>query len=307
VRRFGRLLASVLALLVGTFAMIHLIPGDPVRASLGVTAPADLVASKRQSLGLDQPLPVQFWHYMSSAVTGDFGVSMSSNLPVSEIIRERLPNTLALAGLAFLVITVISIPLGIAMATVTRDGRGRGAELAFTTVTGVLVAIPEFVLAVGCVALFGVLLAALPVAGRSGPSSYVLPVFALALGPTAALTRIVRVETLRVLSTDYMRTARSKRLPTRLIYVRHALPNLLTASLTIGGLLIGSLVAGTVLVENVFAWPGVGMTFVGSITAKDYPLVQGIVVVLGFGVLVVNLLVDVLLAILDPRSTIMEG
>jgi peptide/nickel transport system permease protein len=306
-RRIGRLLGSVFALLVGTFAMVHLIPGDPVRAALGVTAPADLVASRRHSLGLDQPLLQQFWHYVAASVTGDFGVSMSSNLPVSEVISERLPNTLSLAGLAFVVIMSVSTPLGIAVASLTRDGRRRGAELAFTTVTGVLVAVPEFLVAVGCVALFGVLLAVVPVAGRSGPSSYVFPVTALALGPTAALTRIVRVETLRVSSMDYMRTARSKRLPARLVYLRHALPNLLTASLTIGGLLIGSLVAGTVLVENVFAWPGLGMTFVDSISAKDYPLVQGIVIVLGAGVLVVNLLVDVLLAILDPRSTIMEG
>jgi peptide/nickel transport system permease protein len=135
----------------------------------------------------------------------------------------------------------------------------------------------------------------------------VFPVVALAVGPTAALARIVRVETLRVLAMDYMRTARSKRLPTHRLYVRHALPNLLTASLTIGGLLVGSLVAGTVLVENVFAWPGLGMTFVDSISQKDYPLVQGIVVVLGTGVLLINLLVDVLLAVLDPRSTIKEG
>jgi peptide/nickel transport system permease protein len=232
---------------------------------------------------------------------------MSSSIPVSEVISERLPNTLALAGLAFVVIMTVSTPLGIVMAGITRDGRAKNTELAFTTVTGILVAIPEFLVAVGCVALFGVVLALVPVAGQAGPSSYVFPVVALAVGPTAALARIVRVETLRVLAMDYMRTARSKRLPTHRLYVRHALPNLLTASLTIGGLLVGSLVAGTVLVENVFAWPGLGMTFVDSISQKDYPLVQGIVVVLGTGVLLINLLVDVLLAVLDPRSTIKEG
>lgn len=306
-RRLWQLALSMLALIAGTFAMLHLIPGDPVRASLGVTAPAELVNSRRHTLGLDQPLLHQFWHYLIHVLSGDLGVSLSTNLPVAQIIHERLPSTLLLAGGALVVIMTISTPVGMVVAALTQGGQRRGLEIGFTAVASVMVAIPEFLLAVGFVALFAVVLGVVPVAGQSGPTSYIFPVAALALGPTAALTRIVRVETLRVLSLDYMRTARSKRLPARLLYVRHALPNLLTASLTIGGLLIGSLVAGTVLVENVFAWPGLGMTFVNSIAQKDYPLVQGIVLVLGTGVLIVNLLVDVALAFLDPRSTITEG
>jgi peptide/nickel transport system permease protein len=160
---------------------------------------------------------------------------------------------------------------------------------------------------VGLVYVFGVTLGWAPVAGRSGPGSYVLPVAALAVGPAAALARIVRVETLAVLQADYIRTARAKRLPARLVYFRHALPNALTATVTIGGLLLSSLIAGTVLVENVFAWPGLGSTIVQSILAKDYPVVQGVVLVYGLGVLLVNLAVDVALALLDPRSTIRES
>jgi peptide/nickel transport system permease protein len=171
----------------------------------------------------------------------------------------------------------------------------------------VLAAIPEFLLAVGLVYVFGVHLGWVPVAGRSGPDSYVLPVVSLAVGPAAVLARIVRVETLAVLQADYIRTARAKRLPDRLIYLRHALPNALTATLTMAGLLLSSMVAGTVLVENVFAWPGLGSTIVGSILAKDYPVVQGVVLVYGAGVLVVNLAVDVALGLLDPRSTIKES
>jgi peptide/nickel transport system permease protein len=135
----------------------------------------------------------------------------------------------------------------------------------------------------------------------------VLPVVALALGPAAVLARIIRVEALSVLRADYIRTARAKRLPQRLVYVRHALPNALTATLTIGGLMLASMVAGTVLVENVFAWPGLGSTIVQSILAKDFPVVQGIVLVYGTGVLLVNLLVDVALALIDPRTTIKEA
>ncbi|NKE62836.1 ABC transporter permease, partial [Lentzea sp. PSKA42] len=129
----------------------------------------------------------------------------------------------------------------------------------------------------------------------------------LATGPAAVLARIVRVELLSVLGDDFVRTARAKRLPSRLVYVRHALPNAVTATLTLGGMMLAALVAGTVLVENVFAWPGLGSTIVGSIQQKDYPAVQGIVLVYGAGVLLVNLVVDVVLALLDPRSTIREA
>jgi peptide/nickel transport system permease protein len=135
----------------------------------------------------------------------------------------------------------------------------------------------------------------------------VLPVLALAIGPAAVLARIMRVETLAVLQADYIRTARAKRLSSRVLYLRHALPNSLTATVTVAGLLLGGLVAATVLVENVFAWPGLGSTIVQSILAKDYPVVQAIVLVYGLGVLLVNLAVDVGLALLDPRSTIRES
>ena len=306
-RRLGRLVASLWVLGTAAFLMIHLIPGDPVRSSLGLTAPVELVSARRKALGLDDPLPTQYWHYLKGVFTGDFGVSMSSNLPVSQIIGDRLPATMLLAVLAFVVVVVVSVPLGAAMAVLTRGGRRRGTELAFTSSSVLLAAIPPFLLAVGLVYLFGVHLRWLPVAGRSGLDSYVLPVASLAIGPIAVLARIVRVEMLAVLGNDFIRTARAKRLPARLIYARHALPNAMTATLTLCGLLLTGLVAGTVLVENVFAWPGLGSTIVQSIQAKDYPTVQGIVLVYGIGVLVVNLVVDVLLAVLDPRSTIREA
>jgi len=143
-----------------------------------------------------------------------------------------------------------------------------------------------------------------PVASRSDLSSYVLPVLALTVVPAASLSRIVRVESLRVLGQDYMRTAQAKRLPARIRYLRHALPNLLTASLTVGGLLFSSLLAGTVLVENVFAWPGLGSTIVQAITTKDYPLVQGVVLVYGAFALLITFVVDVAVAVIDPQSTI---
>jgi peptide/nickel transport system permease protein len=307
VRRLGRLVVSLWVLVSAAFLMIHLIPGDPVRAALGPTAPVSLVNAKRASLGLNDPLIVQYWHYLRDLFTGDWGTSLTNGLPVSQIIGDRLPPTVQIAVAAFLVAVVLAVPLGLIMGVLTRGGRGRRSELAFTSVTVVLGVIPEFLLAVGLVWIFAVGLHWLPVAGKSGLSSYVLPVLALALGPAAVLARIMRVELLAVLGADFVRTARAKRLPAVRIYLRHALPNALTATLTVGGLLLSAMVAGTVLVEYVFAWPGLGSTIIQSILAKDFPVVQGIVLVYGLGVLLVNLAVDVLLALLDPRSTIRES
>ncbi|AYY12199.1 ABC transporter permease [Actinobacteria bacterium YIM 96077] len=306
-RRLARLLVSVFVVVTATFLMIHLIPGDPVRAALGLTAPADLVESRRESLGLNEPLITQYVSYLGGLFTGDLGTSMISGTPVSEIIADRLPQTALLGSLAFLTAVAIAVPLGLAMALLTRDGRRRGVELGFTSTAAVMSAIPEFLLGVALVAVFAVSLGWFPVAGMSGASSFVLPVLALALGPAMALARILRVEALRVLGEDYVRTARAKRLPRRLVYRRHVFPNALTSMLTIGGLVLGAMLIGTVLVENVFAWPGLGMTIVESILQKDYPLVQGVVLVYGTSVLFLNLAVDVVLGIADPRSTIRES
>lgn len=306
-RRLGRFAVSLWVLATTAFLMIHLVPGDPVRAALGLTAPAELVNARRQALGLNDPLPTQYWHYLRGLFTGDFGTSMASEQPVSQVIGDRLPATLQLALPAFTVVIAVAVPIGVLFAVLTRGGRRRGGELAFTSVSVLLAAVPEFMVAVGLVWLFAVRLGWFAVAGRGDAGSFVLPVAALAIGPAAVLARIVRVEMLSVLGNDFIRTARAKRLPARLVYVRHALPNALTATLTLGGLMLTGLVAGTVLVENVFAWPGLGSTIVQSILQKDYPLVQGIVLVYGIGVLLVNLVVDVVLALLDPRSTIRES
>lgn len=306
VRRTGRLLLSTWVVITTAFMMIHLIPGDPVRAALGATAPLELVNARREALGLNDPLWLQYVHYLRDLSAGRTGTSMVSGLPVSQVIGDRLPATIELAISAFLLAAALSVPAGLVMAVLTRGGRRRPGELTFTSTSVVLAAIPSFLVAVGLVWLFSVQLGWVPVAGRAGPGSYILPVVALAVGPAAVLARILRVETLAVLQADYIRTARAKRLPQRLIYLRHALPNSLTATITLGGLLLSELVAGTVLVENVFAWPGLGSTIVQSILSKDYPVVQGIVLVYGLGVLLVNLAVDIALALLDPRSTIRE-
>lgn len=305
-RRLGRLLVSLWVLVTASFAMIHLIPGDPVRGALGPTAPADLVEARRHSLGLDDPLLTQYAHYVKGVLTGDFGTSVSSQLPVSDVLSQRLPATLTLAVLGFVAAVVVAVPLGVLMGVLTRRGHGRRTELAFTTSSVVVATVPDFLIGVGLVYVFGVHLGWLPVAGNDTASAYVLPVISLAIGPAAILARIIRVEMVNVLEADFVRTARAKRLPSRTVYLGHVFPNALTAALTLCGLLLGGLVASTVLVENVFAWPGLGSTIVGSILNKDYPVVQAIVLVYGVGVLVTNTVVDVVLALLDPRSMIRE-
>ena len=306
-RRLIRLLISVWVLVTFSFLIIHLVPGDPVRAALGLTADPALVARMRADLGLNDPLIAQYFRFIGHLFTGDLGVSLQNRLPVWQTIADRLPSTLQIAALAFVAIVVVAIPLGVGMAVLTRGGRRRGAELTYTSLAVVIGAIPEFLLGVVLVYLFAVSVQLLPIAGKSGPSSYILPVAALSFGAIAALSRIVRVETLSVLGEDFVRTARAKRLPGRMIYLRHALPNAVTATLTIGGLLLSSLVTGTVIVETIFAWPGLGQSLVTSILTKDYPLMQGIVLVYGGMVLVINLLVDVVLATIDPRSTILDA
>ncbi|MGW0948334.1 ABC transporter permease [Streptomyces sp. NPDC002623] len=304
-RRAVRLAVSLFVVVTAAFAMIRLVPGDPVRAALGVDAPPDLVAAKRHELGLDQGLSAQYRQYLRDLAHGDLGVSLVTGEPVAELIRARLPATLLLAVLAFACVLVVALPGGLLAAMWTRGGRRPRAELAFTT-TSVVAGMPDFVLAAGLTAGLAVALRIFPAAGDLGPRSYVLPVLALALAPTAVLLRIVRVETLKVLATDYVRAARAKRLPAVPLCLRHVAPNTLTASLTLAGNLLPALIAGTVLVEKVFAWPGIGSAMAQSVAAQDYAVVEASVLVLGSAVLVVNFLVDLALALLDPRSVIRE-
>ncbi|MBP0452280.1 ABC transporter permease [Kitasatospora sp. RG8] len=306
-RRTARLLLSLGVVLTASFAMVRLVPGDPVRAALGIDASPALVAARRHQLGLDAPFPSQFRHYLEGLVHGDLGTSLVTGTPVAELVRSRLPATLEIAGLAFLVTLAVALPCGLLAAVRTRDGRHPRSELAFTAVTAGLAGVPDFVLAAGLTALLAVGLQLLPVAGATGVESFVLPVLALSLAPTAVLVRIVRVEALKVLSEDYLRTARGKRLSPARRYLRHAAPNMATASLTVAGSLLPAMIAGTVLVERVFAWPGIGSAMAQSVTAQDYPVIQAMVLVLGTTVLLSGLLVDVLLALLDPRSAILES
>lgn len=306
-RRLLHFVVSVVVLVTVAFLMVQLIPGDPAQTSAGSNAPPELVEQRRVALGLDQPLWVQYLHLWRGLFTGDLGDSITLRVPVSEVMGARLPATLELAGISVAIVLLLAIPVGLTAGALTRRGRRRGLEVAYTSSSTVLAVVPEFLFGVGLVYVFAVTLDVLPVAGRDGPSSYVLPVTALVIGSTAALSRIVRAETLSVLEHDYVRTARAKRMSAARLYLKHVLPNLLTSTLTVSGLLLGGMIAGTVLVENIFAWPGLGTTIVQSIQKKDYPLIQAIVVFYGATILLINLVIDVVLIFLDPRSALKDG
>ena len=306
-RRLARFGVSVFILVTATFFMVHAIPGDPVRAALGIKAPAQVVAATTHRLGLDQPVWHQYMSYLHHIFTGHLENSLTTGLPVRQLLSQLIPPTAELALGAFALTIALSIPIGLLVGIGTREGKGRRLHLAFGSVTGVFLSIPDFLLGVVLVFIFAVTLHALPVAGQSRPSSYILPIVALAAGPVALLARIVRVETQRVLGEEYIRTARAKRLPARIIYLRHAFPNVLTATLTVSGLILSSLLAGTVLVETVFAWPGIGADLVQSVLNKDFPIVQATALFFGSAVLLINLVVDIVIGMVDPSSTIRES
>lgn len=307
VRRIGRLLVSLLVVVLAAFFLVHLVPGDPVRAALGPTAPASLVEATRIELGLDQPVPQQLATYLAGLLQGDLGTSIQSGLSVGDTIASRFPTTLTLAALGFVVAVLGALPIGMGAALIARSGGGRTANSAVSGALGVLIAIPEFVLSVGLISIFSMWLTLLPPAGWGTPRNVVLPVLGLSLGAMAYLARIVQVEMIKVLDSTYIATAKAKRLPQRLILLRHALPNIITATLTVGGLMLSGLVAGTVIIETIFAIPGAGSSLISAIGSKDYPMIQGMVLVYAFTVLAVNLVVDLILLTVDPRTTIAEG
>ena len=294
-------------MVLAAFFLVHMVPGDPVRAALGPTAPASLVERTREALGLDEPILQQLLTYLSGLLQGDLGTSIQSGLSVGDTIASRFPTTLTLAALGFAVAVVGALPIGMGAALLVRTGRGRVANSGISGLLGVLIAVPDFVLSVGLIAAFSMWLGFFPPAGWGDASHMVLPVLALSLGPMAYLARIVQVEMIKVLDSPYITTARAKRLPQRVILLRHALPNIVTATLTVGGLLLSGLVAGTVIIETVFAIPGAGNTLISAVGTKDYPMIQGMVLVYAGMVLAVNLVVDLILITIDPRTTIAEG
>lgn len=297
-RRILLIIPVMLGVSVIVFGIMVLTPGDPALLMLGEHAPPEQVQALRDQLGLDQPLPVQYVRWLARVVQLDFGRSIRSNRPVLDEIAQRLPATIELALLATALAVVLGIPIGVISATRPNSVIDHSATvLAFTGL-----AMPVFWQGLMMILIFSVLLGWLPSSGRLGGwQYYVLPAVTLGTSAIAAITRMTRSTMLEAITQDYIRTARSKGVIERAIVYRHALRNALIPVITVIGLQFGNLLAGAVITETIFSWPGIGRLAVDAIRAKDFPVVQGVVIVFAITYALVNLIVDVAYAYLDPR------
>jgi peptide/nickel transport system permease protein len=290
-----------LILLVGVsvvvFLLLHIVPGDPAQVLLGEQATPQRVAEVRRALGLDRPLPEQYWRFLSRAARGDFGQSIRAMRPVLPYVLERLPATLELSAGALLISAGLGIPLGVLAAARRHsvwDRLSMGLALLAQSA-------PNFWVGLILIALVSVKLGILPVSGRGGLDHLVLPSVTLAIFFVGLVVRLTRSGMLEVLAQDYVRTAGAKGLPERLVIFRHALKNAMIPIVTVLGLQVGTLLGGAVVTETVFAWPGMGQLAVQAIYQRDYPVVQCIVLLLGAAFVLINWAVDVSYSFLDPR------
>jgi ABC-type dipeptide/oligopeptide/nickel transport system permease component len=301
-KRLVGVLPVVFGVLLLTFLLIHLVPGDPVEVMLGESAAAADRAQLRADLGLDLPLPVQFFDYLVRLAHGDLGRSIHSRDEISSLLAERLPATAKLAVSALLVALCIGLPLGITAALNHRGWPDRVATLTSLTLSSM----PHFWLGPLLMLVFALWLGWLPVSGMEGWTSIVLPSLTLGSGLAAILTRMTRATLLEVLHEDYVRTARAKGLPERTVILRHALRTALLPVVTVVGMQLGFLLTGAVITETVFGWEGVGRLLVESIQKRDYPVSQACVLVIALIYVIVNFVTDLAYARLDPRVRFRE-
>ncbi|GAC1474865.1 MAG: ABC transporter permease [Ktedonobacteraceae bacterium] len=305
VQRIFFILPVALIVSFMTFMIIRLIPGDPARLFLGESATPETVAALRQQLGLDQPLPAQFVLWLLQALHGNLGQSIQLQQPVLEAIIQRLPVTIELGVASLLYSLLIALPLGIYAAA----HREAGINKVVNVVSLLGTAIPSFVLGLLLILIFAVTLHIFPPGGYvpftddpiGNLRDLVLPVIALGTGSVAVNMRQIRASMSEVLNQDYIRTARAKGIVERRVNYTHALRNAIIPVLTIVGLQVGAILGGAFVVESIYLWPGVGQLAVTSIQAKDYPLVEGVVLLSALSYMATNLLVDICYAILDPR------
>ncbi len=297
IRRLLLLLPTLFGALTLVFALIHLIPGDPVEVMLGETAGAMDKQQLRRSLGLDQPVLAQYQKFLVGLGRADLGQSLFEQAPVSALIRARLPATLELALCAMIAAIMISVPLAIVAAVKRGRWLDRGALL--FSLFGL--SLPNFWLGPLLMIVFSIQLGWTPVSGRGGLSHLLLPALTLGLGMAAILTRILRASLLQTLREDYVRTARAKGLTERAVWLKHTLRNALLSVITIMSLQFGALLAGSLITETIFSWPGLGRLTVQAIQTRDYPVVQGCVLVIAVAYVLVNFVTDLLYQWVDPR------
>ncbi|WP_020167992.1 MULTISPECIES: nickel ABC transporter permease [Methylotenera] len=297
IKHFVDFVTVVFGVLLLTFLLIHLVPGDPVEVMLGESASVTDRAALRTDLGLNKPLTQQFGSYLIKLSQGDLGFSIHTKTPIIELIKTHYPATLRLAVLSLFIGLTIGIPLGVFAALKANHWQ----DFVVTIVSVRLSAMPAFWLGPLLMLLFAVWLGWLPVSGMDDSTSIILPAMTLGFGLSAILTRMTRTSLLEVLNDDFIRTARAKGLNENTVIIRHALRAALLPIITIVGLQMGSLLAGTVITETIFSWDGIGRLLVESIEKRDYPVTQACVLVVALSYVVVNLFTDVLYRLADPR------
>lgn len=286
---------AVISLLV--FSIVHMIPGDPAVIAAGLEAAPATVESIRRDLGLDQPLAVQYVRFVTHALQGDFGISIRTGVPVGREILDRLPHTVILAAGG----VVLAVGLGLLVGAAAALSTHVVVDRLLTSASLVAASTPSYWLALMLMLLFSVTLGWLPAIGVGSAAHYLLPCLALGLQSAGAVGRMTRASVRDVLTQDFLRAARAKGLPYRRVLLVHGLRNALLPVLSLVGLRVGGLLAGTVLVESVFAVPGVGRMMADAVVARDFPMVQGGVLVVAAMVVVVNGVTDVVARLLDPR------
>ena len=297
VRRLLVIVPVLWAVVTLVFLLIHMVPGDPARQLVGENATEQQYQAARAELGLDKPLIDQYTDYWKGLMRGDWGENPVTRQGVLERITARYPATIKLALASMLIATIVSVPLGVTAAT----NRGSFIDSISTFVALLGISLPSFALGPLLILLFSVELGITPVSGAGGIDNLILPAVTLGAGLSAILTRIVRSSVIEELGEDYVRTARAKGLPERTVIYKHVLKNGLIPVVTVLGLQFGVLLAGAIITERVFSWPGVGSLLVDSINERDYKLTQGCILVIAATYVLVNTATDILYRFLDPR------
>ncbi|MCQ8910407.1 glutathione ABC transporter permease GsiC [Escherichia albertii] len=296
IKRLLGLIPTLFIVSVLVFLFVHMLPGDPARLIAGPEADAQVIGLVRQQLGLDQPMYIQFWHYITSAVQGDFGLSMVSRRPVSDEIASRFMPTLwlTIASMSWAVL------FGMAAGIIATVWRNRWPDRLSMTIAVSGISFPAFALGMLLIQVFSVELGWLPTVGADSWQHYILPSLTLGAAVAAVMARFTRASVVDVLSEDYMRTARAKGVSETWVVLKHGLRNAMIPVVTMMGLQFGFLLGGSIVVEKVFNWPGLGRLLVDSVEMRDYPVIQAEILLFSLEFILINLVVDVLYAAINP-------
>ncbi|MCD8510545.1 MAG: ABC transporter permease [Bacillus sp. (in: Bacteria)] len=296
----NRILSGIVVLFgisVFSFLLIHFVPGDPVKIMLGINATPESIENLRNHLGLNEPLWFQYGQYMANVFQGDFGTSIKTGRPVLTEIVERFPETVKLAAVGLTIAVVIGITVGI----IAAKYKDTFIDSLFTGFATLGISIPSFWLGLLLIIVFSVQLRWFPIADGTSMRDVILPAFTLGVVASTMISRVTRNGMVEVLNNEYIRTAKAKGLDERYILFHHALRNVLIPVVTLVGLQMAALLGGTVIIEQVFNWPGLGTLAVGAIMSRDFPVIQGTILFMGVVYVTINILVDILYSIIDPR------